>query len=69
VTEVTQPDRLLDKRAACETLALSRASFDKRRRLDDRFPQPVKIGSILRWRQSEIQGYIQQLGKEVDRDT
>ena len=61
-------DRLLSMRELSECLGdLSRATIYRHIKSLPEFPQPIKIGSATRFRQSDIQAFIQSRSETLHR--
>ena len=49
---------LLDAGALGSVLGISRASVYRRRSLGEPLPRAVRIGSLIRWRQEDIEAFV-----------
>ena len=50
--------KLLDAGELGSVLAISRASVYRRRSLGEPLPRAVRIGSLIRWRQEDIEAFV-----------
>jgi len=51
---------LLNKAETCDAVSLSVSKINKMI-ADNRFPKPVKIGGNVRWKQSDLQEWVDKL--------
>lgn len=50
--------KLLDAEELGSVLGISRASVYRRRSLGEPLPRAVRIGSLIRWRQEDIEAFL-----------
>ena len=50
--------KLLDAGELGSVLGISRASVYRRRSLGEPLPRAVRIGSLIRWRQEDIEAFV-----------
>ena len=51
--------QLLDRRQVATTLAISLRGLDNLRTNDRSFPAPVRVGSLLRWRPTDLEVWLE----------
>ena len=58
--------KLLDAGELGSVLGISRASVYRRRSLGEPLPRAVRIGSLIRWRQEDIEAFVSDHLEEED---